>query len=649
MTSENKTAPSDLAIQQNNSESPSNPKRYFFSSIPIQPIDLQWKNLTVSADIKKKVLVDGKKKTVIERKVILNDVSGTIKHGIFTAIMGPSGCGKTTLLNFLSARIEHNLKIKGELRVNSQRVNDIEKIGNLVSFVQQDDILLGTVTPRELFTFTANLRLGVSPEEKKKRVNELLHDLGLEKCADTMIGNTLIRGISGGERKRTSIGVELIPNPSLIFLDEPTTGLDSTTALHILEVLKALAKSGRNVVSTIHQPSSTIFAHFDNLMLMVRGQIVYQGPAATAVNYFEKIGYPCPELTNPADFFMKLLNESGLVMDEMEKSRTESGFLLNFDAERFEEKFEKRVTHMVEMYRNSHQAEEGRIGELTQEVHNPKIFETSWFRQFCLILGRAFRNEFRNPLDLRMKFFQIIFVSLVTIAVWYKIPKTTSGIQGRTGVLFLITFLGGFGGLQYSLTTFNMERAVFIRERLSQSYRASAYFCSRVISELPWLILWPIIQVSIIYFAVELNDNGTEKFFILAAIAICNWFSSSAYGLAISTFATSVEVAMTLAPVVIVPMVVFAGFFVNQDSVPPFFWPIQYISFIKWGFQAAMINEFTDHDLDCAPTCDPLEQFDFDEGIAVSIICLIAIGIFFRIVAYIGLVKISTPKKAKIM
>lgn len=127
-----------------------------------------------------------------------------------------------------------------------------------------------------MFNFTANLRLNLSKQEKHQRVESLIKDLGLTRCADTKVGNNLIRGLSGGERKRASIGVELITNPSLIFLDEPTTGLDSTTALHVLELLKMLAESGRNVVSTIHQPSSEIFNQFDNLLLMVRGNIIYQ-------------------------------------------------------------------------------------------------------------------------------------------------------------------------------------------------------------------------------------------------------------------------------------------------------------------------------------------------------------------------------------
>lgn len=130
----------------------------------------------------------------------------------------------------------------------------------------------------------------------------------LTKCANTKIGGPLVKGVSGGERKRTSIGVELITDPNLIFLDEPTTGLDSFTATSVMETLKDLAKSGRTIIQTIHQPNSDIFEMFDRLMLLARGKIIYFNEARLAVDYFTKINYKCPELSNPADYFMAIMS-----------------------------------------------------------------------------------------------------------------------------------------------------------------------------------------------------------------------------------------------------------------------------------------------------------------------------------------------------
>jgi len=164
--------------------------------------------------------------------VLINNSEGVFRPGNFTAILGPSGSGKTTLLNFLSGRLlSTNLEISGRLLFNQQSVKDISKYNRVMGYVQQDDILLATFSPYECFEFSAKIRLSESPDVITDRVNNLIRDLGLEKCKNTWIGNNMIRGVSGGEKKRASIGVELLINPSMIFLDEPTTGLDSSTAL----------------------------------------------------------------------------------------------------------------------------------------------------------------------------------------------------------------------------------------------------------------------------------------------------------------------------------------------------------------------------------------------------------------------------------
>lgn len=134
--------------------------------------------------------------------------------------------------------------------------------------------MLSTMTPREIITFSANLRLPkhFTAEMKQQRIEEVLDELNLRKCENTPVGAPgLTRGVSGGERKRVSIGVELVTNPSLLYLDEPTTGLDSFTAQQVVSNLRSLAASGRTIVCTIHQPNSQIFHMFDNLILLTKG------------------------------------------------------------------------------------------------------------------------------------------------------------------------------------------------------------------------------------------------------------------------------------------------------------------------------------------------------------------------------------------
>lgn len=627
-----------------NAESPT--KQLAFAGAKTKAIDMEWEQLRVTASISKKVMENGKKVTKKEEKVILNDIAGSIKHGNFTAIMGPSGCGKTTLLNVLSGRTESKLKITGSLKINSKPVTDIEFIGNLVAFVQQDDILMATITPREVFNFTANLRLKLSAKEKRERVESLIKDLGLVKCAETKVGNTFIRGLSGGERKRTSIGVELITNPSLLFLDEPTTGLDSTTALNILEILKNLAKSGRNIVSTIHQPSSESFATFDNLILMVRGNIIYQGLASHSVGYFGSIGYPCPKLSNPADFFMRLTNESGLVLEEMSQSK--DGRVIDINQEELESRFQVRVKDLVQKYNRSSMREAANQDVTTEIIENKRKYEVSWFKQFYLVLKRALINEIRNPLDVKSKVGQLLFFSLLSVALYTPLSKDAVGIQNRIGVLFLGVGMTGMASINGSLGTFSLERAVFIRERMSKSYTSSAYFIGRFCSEVPLFVFLPFLYGVIVYFAVELSLVNAGKFFIFVALHMLGWWAGSGYGLFLSTIFPSLEVALALVPVLIVPLFVVAGFFVNQDSIPVWLTEFEYISTFKWLFQSLAINEFTDLELNCSPNCDGLQTLGFSESLAAAIGGLVGIGVLFRILAFIGLILISTPRTAKL-
>ena len=260
----------------------------------------------------------------------------------------------------------------------------------------------------------------------------MLNELGLTHCATTKIGNNLIRGISGGERKRTSIGVELITNPSMVFLDEPTTGLDSKTAENVVSLLVKLAqKGGRTVVSTIHQPSSQIFGLFDELILLVRGNIIYQGKSNMAVNYFSSIGYECPKLTNPADYFMKIMNESGVLLDIMEQdqSKNASKNALQMTEQQIEEQFVQRLEHYNKAYSQSGMKEKALSGLHTEKVSTKDHSKVSWLKQFWYIFIRKCQDEIRNPMEVKMKFVQTLFFAAVMMIVFNKVLSRHLGFS----------------------------------------------------------------------------------------------------------------------------------------------------------------------------------------------------------------------------
>ena len=183
----------------------------------VEPLDLVFKNL--SYNVKDKAESKIQKKIV--NKTILDDLTGYFIHGRLTGIMGPSGAGKTSLMEVISNQSKTG-EVRGNFYLNGNEV-DIEKIKKISGFVFQDDIILRTMTVYEALYMSALLKLPetTSIEEKKEIVDKMISTLHLENCKDTIVGDSILKGISGGERKRLSVGMEMIMNPSIIFLDEP--------------------------------------------------------------------------------------------------------------------------------------------------------------------------------------------------------------------------------------------------------------------------------------------------------------------------------------------------------------------------------------------------------------------------------------------
>lgn len=222
------------------------------------------------------------------------------------AMLGPSGSGKTTLLTALGGRLSG--RVGGTITYNGKPFTNIIKRNT--GFVTQDDVLYPHLTVTETLVFTALLRLPntLSKTEKTAHAEAVISQLGLSRCKNSIIGGPFLRGISGGERKRVSIGQEMLINPSLLLLDEPTSGLDSTTAQRIVSTLWELANVGRTVVITIHQPSSRIFYMFHKVLLLSEGNPLYFGKGELAMEYFSSVGYAPSVAMNPSDFLLDLAN-----------------------------------------------------------------------------------------------------------------------------------------------------------------------------------------------------------------------------------------------------------------------------------------------------------------------------------------------------
>ncbi|KAJ3335482.1 ATP-binding cassette sub- G member 2, partial [Kappamyces sp. JEL0680] len=230
------------------------------------------------------------------------------------AIIGSSGSGKSTLLDTLAGRKEPR-GVQGQFYLNGHPVSsDFISTHPRVSYVMQDDAFLPNLSCLETLRFAYALKRNISyAEVPEAEIRSILQQLRLSHVETSLVGSPLQRGISGGERRRLSIGVELVTSPTLLFLDEPTSGLDSVNAIRVVETIKNLCKpsviqpEGCTAVMSIHQPSSTLFQLFDNLMVLDHGRVVYFGPAAESVSYFSSIGFQCQPFTNPAEYFLDIV------------------------------------------------------------------------------------------------------------------------------------------------------------------------------------------------------------------------------------------------------------------------------------------------------------------------------------------------------
>uniref|UniRef100_A0A8C1VMV8 ABC transporter domain-containing protein n=1 Tax=Cyprinus carpio TaxID=7962 RepID=A0A8C1VMV8_CYPCA len=456
--------------------------------------------------------------------------SGIMKTGL-NAIMGATGSGKTSLLDVIAGRKDPRGLRSGQVLVDNKVVTSDLRL--MSAYVVQDDILMGTLTVRENLLFSGNLRLPrkqCSTADKEKKVESIIQELGLEDCADTKIGTEFIRGVSGGERKRCSIGMELITSPTLLFLDEPTTGLDSNTANSIIALLHRLSRGGRTIIFSIHQPRYSIFRLFDHLTLLHKGETVYAGPAGKAMDYFQSLGYTCEAFNNPADFFLDITN-----------------------------------------------------GEFFVCVY---VYVCAYMKSCMTML-----NVVRNPQTSYAQMAMNIICALLIGLIYYQMPLSLpEALQNRIGAFFFLIINMVFGNLS-AVELFINERAIFVHENSGGYYRTSVYFLSKVFVDLlPNRIVPIFIFSSICYYMMGLNPSFTAflcfaltmSMVSLAGVSLAFLVSAS-----VSTFA----MANVLIALPFVFMMVFGGFLVNLNSMLNWLSWLKWASIFKYGLDAVTINE----------------------------------------------------------
>lgn len=557
-------------------------------------------------------------------------------------------------------RTSNNLFVDGNMFVNGISVYSINKLKHRFSYVEQDNILWEDFTPYEHLLTTAKLT-GIPHPEKK--VKEVINWFGLEKCQHTRVGNVLKRGLSGGEQKRTSIALEVLVDSSVIFLDEPTTGLDSKSALDVSGIIKMLSKGGRTIICTIHQPSSEIMARFDKVICLCEGNVVYDGPPEAIPQYFSEIGFPPPELTNPADHLMAIVNEDSVKIEALRQGENiERGEFFKIEVK---EKFKNRLKKFIETYE-----------EKSQKIPKEKCTEEEWnflvknppkvkfCSVLCILLKRNLSYFFRNKKVFVTKVIQSLVFSLITIVLYnnMKSPKeeTVGAIQDRTGMIFNTVSTIGFSGIFASLYGLIPLLPPFFREHEKRLYSPKLFYLISTLYHIPFQIFLCLLYQSTFYFIVDIKQ-GTEAFIKYYILYFSVYLSSSGFGDILSLKIRKVSLMIQFLPIVILPLFMFSGFLavVKEMALPLVM--ISYLSYFKFAFQAGSYIEFDSETrdyylLNCRirkrdcfeddnscyieyeglKVCDPWENLNFiEKSYLTNILFLVGQAVVFRIISMV--------------
>ncbi|KAJ4960138.1 hypothetical protein NE237_020048 [Protea cynaroides] len=527
-------------------------------------------------------------------RVVLNGVSGIVLPGELLAMLGPSGSGKTTLLTALAGRLPG--KISGSITYNGQPFSG--SIKRKIGFLTQDDVLYPHLTVLETLTYTALLRLPnkLTRAEKVEQTELVILELGLTRCRNSVVGGALLRGISGGERKRVSIGQEMLVNPSLLLLDEPTSGLDSTTAQRIIATLQGLARGGRTVVTTIHQPSSRLYWMFDKVVLLTDGYPIYIGTTDRAMEYFGSIGYvPRIDLINPADFLLDLANGVGPQTKQGDHRLDNHGRSEGDDQNGIKQclisSYKKNLNDSLkaEIRRNC-VPQNASVPSSTSSKSSEQQWTTSWCEQFKVLLVRGLKER-RHESYSGLRIIQAISVSVLSGLLWWQ--SDPSYIQDQMGLLFFFSTFWGYFPMFNAIFAFPQERAMLIKERSSGMYRLSSYYFARMVGDLPMELVLPTIFTAITYWMGGLKPFPIN-FVLTLLIILYNVLVSQGLGLALGAILMEVKQATTLASVIMLVFLLAGGYYIQH--MPPFIAWIKYISLSHYCYKLLIGVQYTDHD-----------------------------------------------------
>lgn len=622
------------------------------------PMTLRW------SDLELRVPVQDPTTKLMGDKVILADANGIAYPGQLLAIMGPSGAGKSSLLDCISGR---NSAVTGQVTVNGQPWTS--QLRKFASYALQDDLFHATLTVEEHLTLQARLRMGRSATDQQRsaRVNTVMEELGLTKSKHTLIGGWMIRGISGGERKRLAFATEILTNPSILFVDEPTSGLDSCMAKAVMTQLKELAvQDGRTVIAAIHQPSSEVFALFDQLYLLADGATIYHGPAVESISYFGARGFQCPTFINPADYFMDQLVIMDRDSDPEGVKRLENLKQLWREAPPLALLDSATTGSPTKLHRsgdaptwNSSKADVVVYVHLDDDqpvsdektpclpLEDDEDRRLPFWGQVNVLAHRNALRLLRDKMAFRLQVIQTLIFAFLLGSIFFQLELNQQGIPNFAGAFFYIVTDQVYAASMPGLCSVPVELPMVYREQEVGLYNVAAWFVAKNLCELPIQLILPVIELIPIYLLLGIGQ-GVQVFLTMQLLLIAMNSCCVAFGYAVGCVCRRIDIAPIVGNIIIMPLLLLGGLFVNSDAVPYLLRWIEHITPFKYGYYGFMrIFWQSVSAIECNPQeencwarsgADVLAKYNIvDRPVWHDIATLLMLGIAFRVAGLVAL------------
>ncbi|OWF44862.1 ATP-binding cassette sub-family G member 5-like [Mizuhopecten yessoensis] len=523
-------------------------------------------------------------------KTVLRDFTAQFRGGEIVAILGSSGSGKTSLLDVIACRTSG--KVSGKVYYNNYECTK-EVIKQYGAYVMQADRLFPNLTVRETLQYAAFLRLPgrTTSQEIESKVNKVIQEMGLKNVAESKIGGTVNRGISGGERRRVTIAIQLLQDPKILMLDEPTTGLDSYTARYLVSNLADIAhNSGKLVILTIHQPRSELFKLFDMVCIMSMGEQVFLGKSSELVDYFGQIGHPCPTFANPLDHYIDLAS--------VDRRNHES----EFDSA-------TRVKALVQTFSMSEIHNET-LNMVMEETMKPSTRRTlvlfykprppNIFRIINALVGRMMVNLGRDrTIYISRLFLLSLFVPFICAFLGH-MKTNQESIQDRVGLMYQSLSVPPYVAILNGVALFPPMRDMYYRETRDGLYGTVAFMIAYVLHIVPFTLFASFIFSIIVYWVTGLYPEW-QRFGIYYAVVFVLHLVGEIMTVGCMGVFQNAQIANSTITLILTASLLFSsGLLRSLESMIEIFHWAAWFTIHKYSTEVLVANEFHGSNFTCA-------------------------------------------------